>query len=88
MLLEKGIRFEDYPEWYRYGVLLKKRTMMRRSLNPITNEWAEVERTEIAYMSAAPLLKHSPEECADFIMAKVVQKDHPWHAQLQPIPNE
>ena len=42
---EKKIDWEDQPNWFKYGALIKKELYQKESLNPITNEKTLATRT-------------------------------------------
>ncbi|GAM24991.1 hypothetical protein SAMD00019534_081660, partial [Acytostelium subglobosum LB1] len=45
MLLTKGINYDDEPDWYKYGVFLKRQYHTFESVSPVTKETVQSQRT-------------------------------------------
>lgn len=81
-LKEKGITFTDLPDWFRFGVVLKKKSVTRTTVHPITGEEVTADRTEVAYTCASVLDHMTVPEGADFLLTKVVQPSHPYYTNM------
>jgi len=59
LLIEKGIKWEDMPGPYKFGVMIKKSQHDKEGFNPLTNEKVIVKRTSFSYCSMdVPQLKN------------------------------
>lgn len=76
MMKNKGYDWKTSPEWFRYGVLLKRKAVMKKTMNPWKNEPIEVERTEVAVAPASVLKKQFSQRHISFMMAKVLTKEN------------
>lgn len=76
MMRSKGYDWRTSPEWFRYGVILKRKAVMKKTLNPWKNEQMEVERTEIAVAPASVLKKQFSQRHISFLMTKVLTKEN------------
>ena len=62
-----GEDYYDQPEWYRKGLLLKKRVVVKEMLNPYSGENVTVERSEV--INATKLLDGHTSENIEFLIA-------------------
>ncbi|KAM9953405.1 hypothetical protein ACTFIR_008473 [Dictyostelium discoideum] len=73
LLLEKGIDFNDEPDWYKYGVYLKKQNYTHKGFSPIKpTEEITVQRSKVVPFSF-DITKLSNSN--DFITKKILDED-------------
>lgn len=51
ILKEKGIDWESYPDYFKFGAFSKREKFMKETLDPIKNEMVWVERTRVTNRS-------------------------------------
>ncbi|KAN0032192.1 hypothetical protein ACTFIV_006069 [Dictyostelium citrinum] len=83
LLLEKGINFDDEPEWYKYGVYLKKQSYLHRGFSPInpTQEITVLRNKVVPFSFDITKLSNSN----DFITKKILDEDFKLEFNSNPL---
>ncbi len=83
ILESQNIHWDMTPYWYRYGMILKKKTMLKHFLH--ANENVSVIRKVPSFISAEELLKvnESPKWKGDFLLSKCVNEQDEMYSKFQ-----
>lgn len=76
---EKNISWDDEPNWFKYGALIKKELYEKDAVNPKTNEVVKAKRSRLV-MKAFQLRTFTPE------LVKVIT-DKYWDETELPVDN-
>ncbi|KAK5582455.1 hypothetical protein RB653_004040 [Dictyostelium firmibasis] len=83
LLHEKGINFDDEPDWYKYGVYLKKQNYLHKGFSPINPTMdIEVVRNRVVPFSF-DITKLSNSN--DFITKKILNEDFKLEFNSNPL---
>ncbi|PRP84580.1 hypothetical protein PROFUN_09253 [Planoprotostelium fungivorum] len=68
---KKNIEWSDGPEWFKAGVLIKKKLVLKKGMNPKTKEEVDVNRTVLSCIPASILADVNIEAATQMFFLKV-----------------
>eukprot|EP01117_Protostelium_nocturnum_P016890 TRINITY_DN6767_c0_g1_i2.p1 TRINITY_DN6767_c0_g1~~TRINITY_DN6767_c0_g1_i2.p1 ORF type:complete len:334 (-),score=99.24 TRINITY_DN6767_c0_g1_i2:135-1136(-) len=74
------------PEWFKFGVIIKRKKVMRVGVDPRSGESINTDRTSFASTGASILTKSKPSESAQLFSLKNIVEGSPYYNLFEGVP--
>jgi hypothetical protein len=75
MLAEVGVPWEETPDWFKFGTIVKKKRILKPAVNLKTGQPVVAERVEMSSASAGLLQGKFSEENIKLLISKLLTEE-------------